>query len=249
MPHTAATFSPPDYIKYFHPRVERSAMLSMYTRAQGDARPASVAHLARGGGLRAEVLRSQFPPPGASQWGSVALPETLSASMAGSDFRPATVARAGRLTRGERRNIFKVERLGDDHYRFEQKGSAALEPEAGTLRDRDTVAVALEKLHALYPQRVPLSVLHGDAVAKGAPAARQVRTVLESRGTLLVEDEPLGVQCLKSTFSKYFRPRGERAVRVNLAARGRTDSRGWPDAVAWLTPEEYMQRSTSRAVI
>lgn len=54
----------PEFVKFFHSRVERSAKLSMYTRAHEDSRPASIAH----------------PLPADSQWGSVALSATVSRS-------------------------------------------------------------------------------------------------------------------------------------------------------------------------
>lgn len=234
-----------EFVKYFHPRVERSAQMSLYTRGQADSRPASVAH------------PSQFGRSVAgSQWGSVALGETVThsllqsaslgmqSSLASGDSTALKASRA--IPVGEKRNIFRVQREGDNEYRFEQKGRT-LDPGRGVILDTDRVTDVIDKLHDMYPVDMPRFVHMGDAVAHGVAPSRMVRTVLESRGKALLEAQPIGEQCLRSVFSGYFHARAERVARVNIAARARSDGR--MDSVAFLRPSEYMERSTSRAGI
>lgn len=211
--------------------------MSMYLRAQDDARPGSIAH----------------PDPCTSQWGSVALSETVSRSASGmlglqsSVFPEHALPRPSRLLGvGEKRNTFKVERLDENEYRFTQQGKT-LSPGKGAVLDKESVLRAIERLHVLYPEEVPRLVFHGDALAHGSLPARHVRTCLESKGTVLIETENLGDQCLKSAFGKYFRGRAERVARVNIAARAHADGR--PNSIAFLKPHEYLERSTSRGVI
>jgi len=227
------TKSDREFVKYFRPRLERSAQLSLYTRAHDDTRPASIAH----------------PTATESQWASVALSQTLSTSMMLSD---ATMPRSGSvpiphrlIPVGEKRNVFQVTRLREHEYRFEQKGRV-LEPPVGYVLDTDTVLQVVEKLHHRYPMDVPLTVYMGEAVAPGRQPTRHVRNTLESKGTALVETQPIGLQTLRTDFSKNFHARAERVAKVNLAARARPDGR--PDAIAFLKPGEYMQRSTFSGV-
>jgi len=223
-----------EFVKYFRPRIERSAQLSLYLRAHDDTRPASIAH----------------PTTTESQWGSVALSQTLSMSQMMSDRSvplSASVPIPSRLIPvGEKRNVFSVTRLREHEFRFEQKGRV-LEPPFGFVLDTDTVLQVVQKLHERYPMDVPLSVFMGDAVGPGLAPTRHVRNTLESKGTALIETQPIGLQCLRSDFSKNFHARAERVARVNLAARARPDGR--PDAIAFLKPGEYMQRSTFSGVI
>ena len=237
-----ATTGTPPFVQYFHPRVERTAQMQMYIRAQSDSRPASVAYC--------DLTRSQL--------GSIALADTVKRSTVASTtglgsatsafyLSDKTAAKAGRLLAvGEKRNVLRVSRLDEDDYRFEQSGRT-LEPGHGAVLDRDTVADVVDKLQGFYPSDVPSVISMGDAVEHGTAPTRQVRTVLESRGKVLLEEQRIGEQCLRSTFSGYFHPRAERATRVNLAARARADGR--MDAVAFLQPSEYMQRSTSRGAL
>jgi len=224
----------PQFVKYFHPRVERSTSLSLYLRAPADTRPASIAH----------------PTQTASNWGSVAIGQTLSKTLGMSDGSESTSAAVGKPSRaipiGQKRNTFLVQRVGDDEYCFEQKGKL-LQPPAGFVLDSDTVLEVIQKLHERYPHEMPMMVMMGDAVTPGLPPMRQVRNMLECKGKALLEDEPIGYQCLKIDFSRNFHARAERTARVNLAARARADGRA--DAVAFLKPIEYSQRSTFAGVI
>jgi len=250
----------PTFVPNFHPRVERSGLLSMYTRAHEDMRPASIAHLAVG--AQHKKVTSTV---GDSQWRSVALGATVGRSFldtietTGSAIYAEAPVQPDRLiSMGEKKNLFEVERIGEDEYCFTLKVRGVsrgpkLEPGMGAICDRDTVTTAVTKLHALFPTEVPLMVHRGDAVAHGTPPTRHVRTGFESRGRLLIETEPIGQQCLKQTFGKYFHPRAERVARVNLAARARQDDdhRSFgtsfgsrPDSVAFLRTSEYNSRST-----
>ena len=104
---------------------------------------------------------------------------------------------------GEKRNVFKVTRVADNHYTFAQ-GSSTLDPGHGTIRDRDSVLRVASKLQEMFPKSLPSYVHMGDAVLPGVMPSRTVRTVFSSRGKLLVEGEPLGVQCFKTDFIKNF---------------------------------------------
>ena len=236
----------PGYMKYFHPRVERSAPLSMYTRAQEDGRPASVAH----------------PTADESHWGSVALPATVRQSYHESAstilFATPTALPDRVIPSGEKRSTFEIERLGTDDYRLRlrTRGKArgpTVHPEAGTLCDCDTVRTLVAKLHVLQPDTVPLVVPRGDAVRVGSPPSRQVRTCFECRSVLLNEWEPIGIQCRRASYSNFCRPRAERVARVNLAARARADRQSAleghcrPDSIAFLRPREYLEHSTFKS--
>ena len=243
--------SRPRYVSNVHPRVERSAQMSLYTRGQFDLRPASIAH-----------------PDGESQWLSAALGATVTRSMFESmdTFGSAIggdVPQPDRyIAMGDKKNEFEIERVGDNDYTFTPRvrGKArgkTLQPPVGTVLDVDKVPEAVIKLHGIFPTEVPLMVSRGDAVAHGVAPARHIRTCFESRGVRLVETEAIGVQCLRVTYSKFCKPRAERVSRVNLAARARTDGpltkttgpRARPDSIAWLRPVEYSERSTFKGTI
>ena len=267
----------PQFVKEFHSRVERigaplggtlsssGGTLSLYTRAQADLRPASIAHLSVGAQAASGKHYKVTATPGDAQWGSVSLRPTVSSlflesvEKTGSALYAEPPAAPDRLIPlGEKKLLFEIERLGEDDYRFTSKVKGisrgpSIEPGVGKVCDSDTTPVVVAKLHAMYPVEVPLYVPRGDAVAHGVPPQRHVRTLFESRGLLLVEGQPVGEQCLRKTFSSYFHPRAERTCRVNLAARARADDdhRSFgtsfgsrPDSVAFPRVHEYMERST-----
>ena len=101
-----------------------------------------------------------------------------------------------------------MRRVGNDHFTFHQ-GRSTLDPGPGTIRDRDTVARAAQKLQVLYPEPLPSVVPMGAyaLLPKPAPPSRPVRTVISAKGSVLVDDSPIGQQCLRTDFNKYFPPK------------------------------------------
>lgn len=154
------------FVQNFRPRVERSVPMSLYMRAVADNRPGSIAWTTPENAL-----------------GSVSLSHSLSKSMSGFSDDTASFTSSGIKLNpfvpmmaqipassmvGEKRNIFKVKRVSEDHFTFTQ-GSVVLDPGAGAIRDRDTVLSAASKLARLFPEKLPETVAMGNAVHPGAP--------------------------------------------------------------------------------
>ena len=195
------------FVQNFRPRVERTVPLTLYTRAQADPRPGSIAWTTADNAL-----------------GSVSITSTLSKSA--SELTLDGI-RAGPITsrlfeptvrnpflhasaqipqpvksQGEKRSVFKVHRVGDDHFTFTQ-GASLLDPGVGAVCDRDTVLQASTKLRALFPEKMPSLVKMGDAALPGTMPGRRVRAVYTSKGRLLTETSPIGTQCRTQTWRRF----------------------------------------------
>lgn len=127
-----------------------------------------------------------------------------------------------RLGVGERRDLFDVERVGNNTYIFtalqaaDAKTGEVLAP--GRIRDSDTVWQAIQRLNDAYPKQVPL--LCAAAVAfSSKPPTRPVRVVIVCRGRPLDPAEPIGVQCMENMFTNHFQPAVERISRLELGVR------------------------------
>lgn len=70
--------------------------------------------------------------------------------------------------------------------------------------DRDLVAVVAEKLHHRFPEQIPVVVHMGKGVRPGSLPARRIRAKFAFKGKALAEDEPIGEQCLRTSFVSYF---------------------------------------------
>lgn len=187
-----------DFVRNFRPRVERNVQHSIYTRALSDPRPGSIAWA---------------KPENAN--GSVSLSMTLSKTISQSSMfstgtlkcsHPAWERPPTHTPMGERRNLFEVRRVGDNHFTFSQ-GSSTLDPGPGYIRDRDTVEKAAERLQVLYPDALPMLIGMGDATLPGLPPSRPVRNVFAAKGTVLQDTFPIGAQCQRTDFNKYYRPK------------------------------------------
>lgn len=79
------------FVTSFRPRAERTVLMSMYTRAQADPRPGSIAWVTPENGL-----------------GSISLERTLSQSLMGSSRANSNIAKPNPLIPvGDKRNVFK----------------------------------------------------------------------------------------------------------------------------------------------
>jgi hypothetical protein len=115
---------------------------------------------------------------------------------------------------GECRPEVHVRRLGKDAYVFSfpkylQRGGPStaasdIELSDGQVRDTDTVLRVGEILQECQPQRLPTLRFLGDAVRPGTEPTRRVRARIFFHGNQLVDDEPIGRQCLSKAFFKYF---------------------------------------------
>lgn len=189
-----------DFVRNFRPRVERNVPMSIYLRAINNPRPGSIA-------WASADMNS----------GSVSISRTLSNSMSGSNFTSSVMGKTNPYTAytrpvthipvGEKRNVFEVRRVGDDHFTFSQRAGATLDPGPGVIRDRDTVENVTRKLQQLFPDPMPQTVSMGDAVLPGQSPSRPVRTVIAAKGKCLADADPIGHQCLKMGFKKYFHPK------------------------------------------
>jgi len=172
----------------------------MYARAIADPRPGSIAWATADNNIGSvsvsHALSNSMSSMGAS---SVSMGSTRSRKKLFTDFdRPAAL-----LPIGEKRNLFHVSRVGDNHFTFSQ-GGVTLDPGHGVIRDRDTVERVAEKLHKLYPDELPTVVFMGDASLPGTLPTRTVKTVFGSHGLALAAKDPIGPQCLKTDFKKYW---------------------------------------------
>jgi len=183
----------------FRPRVERNVPMSIYMRAIPDHRPGSIA----------------WATP-ENMTGSVSIGLTMSKTMSQSSFFSSTsvVKSPGanfekptlHTPMGERRNLFEVKRVGDNHFTFSQ-GASVLDPGPGVIRDRDSVQTAASRLRMIYPDALPDVVSMGDAAVPGMPPTRPVRNVFAAKGTMLLESDSIGVQCQRTDFRKYYPPK------------------------------------------
>ena len=206
-----------EFVRHFRPRVERASPMSLYHRAQPDLRPCSISFAKADNNIGSvsfsSLSRSLTQSSlGVSQFSST----TMRYKKLLTDFeKPPGADRI--IPIGEKRQFFKVHRVCDDHYTFSRGGPRAatanevLDPGPGVIRDRDSVERVMAKLSAAFPDALPSIVPMGDAgggiaqTLAGSSPSRPVRTVLMAKTTMLDAAHPIGLQCQRTTYSKYYR--------------------------------------------
>lgn len=129
-----------------------------------------------------------------------------------------------------------VRRLALDHFAFypsppshlprhaRPPSPPPLEPGRFTIRDADTVDVVVQKLHAKFPEQVPLreawdSGARANAGGHGS-MMRHVRTVLICHDVVLQPQNSLGPQCLEAGFTMRAHLARKRAMAMVQAKLG-----------------------------
>ena len=108
-----------------------------------------------------------------------------------------------------------------------------MHPPRGAILDGDSVAEAVAKLarhHSaiaetqrfLFDTRYPKEVLNHRTLRE---SARRIQTVLVTRGRVLLDDGPIGSQCMEARFNRFFQPSVERSGTRPLSCRAHRDPR------------------------